>query len=142
MRSKPFLIQHSIEVYSLDMSAVFFKKKFIFPWMVFAFDRIKDAIDLKSFSFHLLMVTSALIVISGFDEVGHDSEHLIEDRCLSILELLSENLKKDSIFNFFFLCPMSLSFIDGFFKIVDFVKVKWRVINRNEISGFFHICTF
>jgi hypothetical protein len=69
VRSKPFLIQHSIKVYSLDMSAVFFKKKFIFPWVVFAFDRIKYAIDLKPFSFHLLVVASALIMVSGFDEV-------------------------------------------------------------------------
>ena len=110
--------------------------------MVFAFDRIKDAVDLKPFPLHLLVMASALIMVSSFDKVRHDSEHLIEDRCLSILELLSENLKKDSIFNFFFLFPMSLSFIDGFFKIVDFLKVKWRVINRNEMSGFFHICTF
>jgi hypothetical protein len=110
--------------------------------VVFAFDRIKDAVDFKPFPLHLLVMASALIMVSSFDKVRHDSEHLIEDRCLSILKLMPENLKKDCIFNFLFFCPMSLSFIDGFFKIVDFLKQKWGIVNRNELRGFLHIWTF
>lgn len=133
MGSKSLFIQDCIYVYGLNMATVFFKKKFIFSGMVFAADRVQNAINLKPLSLHLLVVTSTLIVISGFDEIRHDSKHFVEDGILSVLELISENLKKDSIFDFLFFGPMSFSFVDGFLIIGDFVKVKRWVINRNKI---------
>jgi hypothetical protein len=75
--SKTLLIQNDIQINSFDVTAVFFKKKLVFPWGVFAADRIKDAINLKSFSLHLLVVASTLIVVSGFNKIRHHSKHLV-----------------------------------------------------------------
>lgn len=103
------------------MSTVFFEKKFIFSGVVFTPDRFQDAVDLKPLSFHLLVMTSTLIVVSGFNEIRHNSKHLVEYGVIFVLKLISENLKKNTIFDFFFFSPMSFSLIDGLLIIGELV---------------------
>jgi len=119
VRSKTFLIQHRLDIQGLNVSAIFLKEKLILSGVVFALYRVQNAVNLKPFPFHLLVMTPTLIVISGFNEVRHHSEHFIEYRILSILKLFPIYFQKHSILDLFFLSPMTLSFIYSPLIIVD-----------------------
>lgn len=67
--SEAFFVKNRINVQNLDVLTVFFEQKFIFSWVVLAANGLQNAVNLKPFPFHLLMVTPTLVVISGFDEV-------------------------------------------------------------------------
>ena len=124
------------------MAAVFFKIEFILSRVVFAFDRLQNAINLKAFPFHLLVVTATLIVVSRFHEIWHDPKHFVQNGICPVFKLIPENLKKDSIFNFFFLSPMSFSFINSLFIIADLVQKKWWIVNVRKTVHFFHKSSF
>ena len=119
VRSKTLLIQYRFDIESLNMSAIFFKEKLILSGVVFALYRFQYAVNLKSFPFHLLVMTSTLIVIPSFNEFRHHSEHFVKDRILSILKLFPINFQKHSILDFFLLSPMTLSFIYSLLIIAD-----------------------
>ena len=102
-----FKVLFLINVQTLNFANIAVFEFLIDPGMIFGSCHDENRVDSELLFFHFLMMTSALMGISGFDKDCHEIKDVIEPSFGPDLESLLKIFNKHRIFKFLFFGPMA-----------------------------------
>jgi hypothetical protein len=103
----------ALNLHALNLTQISLSHRIKIVRIVFVLGRGNDRINLEFFLFHFLMMASALIGISCFNEPSHRVKDVVKSSLGSDQKSFLKVFKKQNIFQFFLLTPIAISLVQA-----------------------------